>query len=622
MSARINTFIVYAREDLDIKQDLVLHLNPLRNPDYNMGIWHDEYIEAGEEWQQKIKERLEQTDIFLLLISAHFMDSEFIREVEFEAAIDRHKTGKSIVIPVIIRPCLWKVNISLKNYRFSLNELQVLPDGAKPLNQWNTVEDGLHNIAEGVLKVLETLREREQIKQQEAEKQQIEERQKEEEKRKRAEKEKEEEQVWKNSLDANSKSLFKDYIKRFPDGKFSILAYSKIQEFETQENEASEKAKREAEKIAWNEANERNTINAYNKYLKAYPDSIYKKQANVKIAALEEEKEAEFWKDVKTKNTISSYNEYLQEYPQGKYSKQAKAKISELKNEAAEKKRLDAEKKESDIWKEAQSKSTISSYTKYIQTYPDGKYSIQAKAKINELNEAARPKTEPECWEEALRLNTYESYESYINKFRFGPHVFEARRRQSAFRGRQRTPGLQAQGSKFNAPIGKTGKPVSYSSAFVRKNFINDSGWWLLLPLIIALSTGAFFIGSYCFYTLYNALHINWSHHVPTSSWIWLWILGLAWGVVYAITGSSLYSNVTLKGLILPFENIFTDGDGSFLGGIFSAPVINVVVMLFLLNGIGYLFGLIGWDSNTLFTILFVIVNIIAMLVCCAEADS
>ena len=153
---QISVFIIYAREDREIKDKLLRHLNPLKDP-YNLNIWHDDYIEPGQEWKPRIESRLAQTDLFLLLISADFMNSEFIHQVEFKFAIDRHKQNKSIVIPVIINYCLWDIDIKYKDYTFNLAELQLLPSEGKPIDDWKTPEQAYSNIAGGIRKVLSAI---------------------------------------------------------------------------------------------------------------------------------------------------------------------------------------------------------------------------------------------------------------------------------------------------------------------------------------------------------------------------------------------------------------------------------------------------------------------------------
>jgi TIR domain len=157
MANSINTFIIYAREDIEIKRRIVAHLNPFVKF-YNLVIWHDEYIEPGQAWKPQIESRLEQTDLFLLLVSVDFMNSEFINQVEFKFAIDRHKQNKSILIPIIINYCQWDIEYNFGDFNFNLNELQVLPEQAKPVDDWKTAEQAYNNIAAGIRKVLEAVK--------------------------------------------------------------------------------------------------------------------------------------------------------------------------------------------------------------------------------------------------------------------------------------------------------------------------------------------------------------------------------------------------------------------------------------------------------------------------------
>src|SRR6185503_7341092 len=168
MSTPINIVIIYAREDSDIKQRLLLHLNPFRNA-FNAVIWHDGNIEAGQQWKPHIESRLDQTDIFILLVSIDFMNSEFINQVEFKYAIERHRANKSTIIPVIINYCQWDIDISFKEFTFNLKELQVLPNEGKPIGDWKTPEQAFNNIAAGIRTVLSSIKSMREHEQQEKE---------------------------------------------------------------------------------------------------------------------------------------------------------------------------------------------------------------------------------------------------------------------------------------------------------------------------------------------------------------------------------------------------------------------------------------------------------------------
>jgi len=64
-------------------------------------------------------------------------------------ALERHNAGQAHVIPVILRPVMWKET--------PLGELQALPQDGKPVIQWPHPDMALENVAQGVSGVVTTL---------------------------------------------------------------------------------------------------------------------------------------------------------------------------------------------------------------------------------------------------------------------------------------------------------------------------------------------------------------------------------------------------------------------------------------------------------------------------------
>ena len=145
--------MIYTLADKDIMLHLLGHLNPL-NEALELSIWHDDPIIPGQAWKTYFESRIHHTDIFLLLVSEDFMNSQFIEQVELKAVIDRHKENKSVVIPVILDNCQWDIDLKVKDYEFNLNELQVLPEEGRPIADWNSTDQAYNNVVAGVKKVL------------------------------------------------------------------------------------------------------------------------------------------------------------------------------------------------------------------------------------------------------------------------------------------------------------------------------------------------------------------------------------------------------------------------------------------------------------------------------------
>jgi hypothetical protein len=146
----VSIFLSYSRKDGDMLSRLNTHLAGLIRTQ-KIKTWHDRDIEAGSEWEPAIQHQLNTADIVILLISADFIASEYCYGNELRRAIERHNAGEVIVIPIILKPCLW----NLRDIPFS--KLNVLPDHARPVTRWEDPEEALANVANHIAKMVERL---------------------------------------------------------------------------------------------------------------------------------------------------------------------------------------------------------------------------------------------------------------------------------------------------------------------------------------------------------------------------------------------------------------------------------------------------------------------------------
>ena len=105
---KVEIFFCYAHEDEALLNKLKTHLRPLQRQGL-IDVWHDRDISAGTAWEQEIDRHLNAADMILLLISPDFMDSDYCYGTEMKKALERHKRGEAWVIPIILRPCYWRI---------------------------------------------------------------------------------------------------------------------------------------------------------------------------------------------------------------------------------------------------------------------------------------------------------------------------------------------------------------------------------------------------------------------------------------------------------------------------------------------------------------------------------
>lgn len=141
----IKLFYSYSHKDEVIREKLETHLSTLKNAGY-ITEWYDRKILPGEEWDKKINDKLDDSDIILLLISSDFLASDYCYGHEVKRAIELHNENKVLVLPIILRYCDWKLS--------DFEHLQCLPKDAKPVcsSYWENEDLAFLNVVEGIKK--------------------------------------------------------------------------------------------------------------------------------------------------------------------------------------------------------------------------------------------------------------------------------------------------------------------------------------------------------------------------------------------------------------------------------------------------------------------------------------
>jgi hypothetical protein len=120
-------FFSYSHADEGLRDQLEKQLSMLKRQGL-IEVWHDRRIDAGQDFAGEIDRHLEVADVVLLLVSPDFLDSQYCYDVEMTRALERHRQGSAIVIPVILRACLW--------HDAPFGKLLGTPPDGHPVTQW------------------------------------------------------------------------------------------------------------------------------------------------------------------------------------------------------------------------------------------------------------------------------------------------------------------------------------------------------------------------------------------------------------------------------------------------------------------------------------------------------
>ncbi|MFT5168309.1 MAG: hypothetical protein ACI8P3_003550 [Saprospiraceae bacterium] len=147
--------VKYKVKRTSIKQTVIsnLSLSVLSQRGF-IDIWQEGKIGYNKNTDAVISAYLQQSQIILLLISANFLapDCYGKYEQDLRTAYERQKQGKAEVIPVILRPCIWQMDI--------LAGMKPLPIGGHPVRSrhWDTHDLAFQNIAMGILNIAEEMK--------------------------------------------------------------------------------------------------------------------------------------------------------------------------------------------------------------------------------------------------------------------------------------------------------------------------------------------------------------------------------------------------------------------------------------------------------------------------------
>ena len=142
-------FISYSHKDEEWKDRLMTHLKALQMED-TLNVWDDRRITAGQDWKGEVEKAIASASVAILLISADFLASKFIRGKEVPPLLRRRENEGLRIFPVIVNPCSWK--------RIKwLAEIQARPTDGRALSAGDEhqINADLAAIAEEVADIIE-----------------------------------------------------------------------------------------------------------------------------------------------------------------------------------------------------------------------------------------------------------------------------------------------------------------------------------------------------------------------------------------------------------------------------------------------------------------------------------
>ncbi len=147
----ILVYLLADPNDRQISEAILKHLKPIvRNFPLPIEIDSDFSAPPGTD-REKYEQKLFEANIVLPLISSDFIDNDALY-ARNQIVMERHNRGQTVMIPVLIRNCMWK--------RTPFARLDLLPRNYQPLNNkqyWNSQDDAIMAVVEDIDRSLNEL---------------------------------------------------------------------------------------------------------------------------------------------------------------------------------------------------------------------------------------------------------------------------------------------------------------------------------------------------------------------------------------------------------------------------------------------------------------------------------
>ncbi len=157
---RHKVFLSYSHVD-SAYRDVFMQNLKVMEADGLTDSWYDGKVLAGENFDGKIRNALEEADVILFLVSTASLGSKYIQEVELSRALERIRKAGVLyppkVIPILLeKDCAWKGDVPGRDRK--LDHLQILPRDSsgniKAVDQWPSRRKAFNAVEQALRKLL------------------------------------------------------------------------------------------------------------------------------------------------------------------------------------------------------------------------------------------------------------------------------------------------------------------------------------------------------------------------------------------------------------------------------------------------------------------------------------
>jgi serine/threonine-protein kinase len=241
---------------------------------------------------------------------------------------------------------------------------------------------------------------------------------------------------------------------------------------------------------ARDEAIKQGTVEALERFLKAYPRSDYAPEVQKIIDQIRAEERAKLdaehraWSGT-NRNSIAEIKTFINNYPTSPRVTEARNLIDTLSKREADVLRA----AEARAWRAAVKANTTTDYEAFVSDHPESRHVAEARQRIGDIDA-----DEKRAWSVAQKRNTIAAYEKFIKSHPWSTYVGDANRRINALR----IPKPESVVERVAARVRKTQAGtatthtarIPFSPAWPSRTL----GWVTMVLIVTGLAAGGYFL--------------------------------------------------------------------------------------------------------------------------------
>ncbi len=122
---RDQVFVSYSHRDARWLEELKIHLAPFERH-CGLSVWSDHRISAGSIWREEIETALQRARVAVLLVSPHFLASEFIAQHELPPLLEAARNDGATILWIPVSNSAYQVT--------EIGDYQAAIDPTRPLD--------------------------------------------------------------------------------------------------------------------------------------------------------------------------------------------------------------------------------------------------------------------------------------------------------------------------------------------------------------------------------------------------------------------------------------------------------------------------------------------------------